>query len=749
MMGIQQTRDMPLILGIALMLMASTSLGNIPNDDHSALMGAGWFASSRPANCKPLPNKIFKADQVEGPIPTNDWWSSLAWTELSAAMFAHPLVLRAEPQGLSVTYPGSSIVTSERAIVGGAADGDLILGDATSSPFSEARFGEYSDWFVQAVFQKTTGVLRTNFGHGSPFVYVQHEGARPKITFAEHPVIWSRSADGSCLGISVRGRAYGLFGPAGSTWSQDEEGHVQLHSDRDFYSIALLPDTSTSTLDLFRTCAHRHVVGTDVHYTRNDRTIDTAFTFTTKAMEGGPGETLYSLYPHQWKHLVSKRGQTGLTYQSVRGDLQLFKGKGFTTTYKMQGMLPYLPAPKEVPDRLRSQFGQEPLALDPSKDTYWEGKQLGKLTTLAGVAEALSNTSRHNKAINTIRHRLERWLTFDGKQDAEHFYYDNSWGTLIGTPPSYGSDDQINDHHFHYGYFIRAAAEVARSDPDWAREWGPRVELLIRDVASVVPNDPLFPRLRHFDPYAGHSWASGHAIFGDGNNQESSSEAMNAWYGIALWGGATGNTGLLDLGLYLYNTELVATEEYWFDMDETNFADGFPKPALGIVWGGKNDYSTWFSAEPAHIHGINWLPFTPGSLYLGRSPAYVKRNLEAISLDPLDPNAPWRDLRIMYSAFVNAGNACDAARETTEVEGGNSLAFMNLWCEVMSAHGQIDASVQGDDPFSLALRHKDSVTYAVYNYAEAEKSVIFSDGHEMRAAPHQLTTQTVPTNKSK
>ena len=175
-------------------------------------------------------------------------------------------------------------------------------------------------------------------------------------------------------------------------------------------------------------------------------------------------------------------------------------------------MLPHLPAPKDVPASVRSQFAQESLTLDPPKDTYWEGKQLGTLTTLAGVAEALSDTPRQTEAIKTIRHRLERWLTFAGEQDAEYFYYDTSWGTLIGTPPSYGSDDQINDHHFHYGYFIRAAAEVARFDPDWAAEWGPRVELLIRDVASIVPNDPLFPRLRHFDPYAGHSWASGHAI---------------------------------------------------------------------------------------------------------------------------------------------------------------------------------------------------------------------------------------------
>ena len=110
---------------------------------------------------------------------------------------------------------------------------------------------------------------------------------------------------------------------------------------------------------------------------------------------------------------------------------------------------------------------------------------------------------------------------------------------MIGYPASYGSDGELNDHHFHYGYFIRAAAEIAAARSGLGRgraAWGGMVQLLIRDIASPDRADPWFPFLRCFDPYAGHSWASGHAKFGDGNNQESSSEAMNAWAGIILWG---------------------------------------------------------------------------------------------------------------------------------------------------------------------------------------------------------------------
>ena len=117
------------------------------------------------------------------------------------------------------------------------------------------------------------------------------------------------------------------------------------------------------------------------------------------------------------------------------------------------------------------------------KDTYWEGKWLGKIATLIphrravpawtriagccgiGCAGGWRSGSRRRQA--------------DGKPKAAGlFYYDDSWGTLIGYPASYGSDTELNDHHFHYGYFIKAAAEIARHDPAWAKDdrWGGMVE---------------------------------------------------------------------------------------------------------------------------------------------------------------------------------------------------------------------------------------------------------------------------------
>ena len=60
--------------------------------------------------------------------------------------------------------------------------------------------------------------------------------------------------------------------------------------------------------------------------------------------------------------------------------------------------------------------------------------------------------------------------------------------------------------------------------------------LWIRDIANPSPEDTYFPVTRHKDWYRGHSWAGGLPLFIAGRNQESSSEAINAYEGVSLFG---------------------------------------------------------------------------------------------------------------------------------------------------------------------------------------------------------------------
>ena len=136
--------------------------------------------------------------------------------------------------------------------------------------------------------------------------------------------------------------------------------------------------------------------------------------------------------------------------------------------------------------------------------------------------------------------------------------------------PLYG---RYNDHHFHYGYFLYAAAVVAKLDTSssngYFAEGSSRLaalECILRDIAnpgmqgfassgtptgsasaSPLDDGPLaafFPVARHKDFYDGHSWASGLFPMANGKSQESVSEAVNAYYSVHLLGVALGDDAL-------------------------------------------------------------------------------------------------------------------------------------------------------------------------------------------------------------
>ena len=104
------------------------------------------------------------------------------------------------------------------------------------------------------------------------------------------------------------------------------------------------------------------------------------------------------------------------------------------------------------------------------------------------------------------------------------------------------------------GYFIESAASVGLYDREWLNNYKDVVKQLIYDIACPYRNNKecvadcgnAYPYLRSFSPYEGHSWASGYEDERTGNNQESTSEAINAWAGIILFGELTNNTKIRD-----------------------------------------------------------------------------------------------------------------------------------------------------------------------------------------------------------
>ncbi|MFF2568900.1 glycosyl hydrolase [Streptomyces sp. NPDC058084] len=715
-------------------------------------VGSGSYSDSRPAGTSgpttntgtPVTPKVTPAAQGK-PVPTNDWWSSLAFQRYgdnpySTPMYGHPLTYQATAGGLDVGYPTSPQIVGDGRQYEYAHKRDLTIGlSGLNSPDTKAD--AWSDWTVTPYWSDGTRTLRTTIGHGSPFVYAKGTGGNAQITTAVAPTVFADQ--GNVLGITVAGHHYALFAPTGTDWTVAGSSITAGLGGKDYFSVAVLP--STDALATFRRYAFSFVTGSAVNWSYTGGTIRAAYSLTTEAKEGTERGTLQALYRHQWLHTTD--ALTPYTYVSPRGTMKVREAASFTTTQPASAVLPALPgADGTDPARLRAYLDEVANSSDPfsgAVDTYWTGKALGKLAQLVPIADRIGATGTRDKLLGLMKGRLQDWLTAGG---ANEFSYDPAWKTLIGYPASYGSDTELNDHHFHYGYYVYAAAIIAQYDPAWAADsaWGGMVKTLIRDTANPARTDGAFPFLRGFDVYAGHSWASGHQGFAAGNNQESSSESTNLSAALVLWGSATGDTTLRDLGTYLLTTEAESIAQYWFDADQQVFPASFGHDTVGMVWGSGAAYSTWWTANPEEIHGINVLPVTAGgSLHLAGRKDAVRRNIAEMERENGGPAVEWRDILWEFQSLADPAAAkakWDAGNAGYTPEAGESKAHTYHWISALDALGAPDTTVTGDLPTSAVFTKGTARTYAAHNYGSTARTVTFSDGKTLTVPARSTAT---------
>ncbi|MBB6435881.1 glycosyl hydrolase [Streptomyces candidus] len=716
-------------------------------------VGSGSYSDTRPPGTSgpttntgaPVTPKVTAAAKGR-PVPTNDWWSSLAFQRYgdnpySTPMYGHPLTYQATAGGLEVGYPTTPAIVGEGRQYEYAHKRDLTLGlTGLNSPDTKAD--DWSDWTVTPYWSDGARTLRTTIGHGMPFVYAKGSGGDARITTAAAPTVFADQ--GNVLGITVSGHHYALFAPSGSDWTVSGSTLTAGLGGKDYFSLAVLP--SADALATYKKYAYSFVTGSKATWSSAAGSVKAAYTLTTQAQEGTETGTLQALYRHQWRHTSDPL--TPYTYVSPRGTMKVREGTSFSTTQKASPVLPALPKSSGVDRaRLKTYLDEVANAADPfsgATDTYWTGKALGRLAQLVPVADQIGEAATRDKLLGLLKGRLQEWFTAGG---ASEFSYDKDWKTLTGYPASYGSDTELNDHHFHYSYYVYAAAVVAQYDQAWAADsaWGGMVKTLIKDAANPARGDTAFPFLRGFDVYAGHSWASGHQGFAAGNNQESSSESTNLSAALVLWGSATGNAELRDLGSYLLTTESEAIAQYWFDADEQVFPAGFGHDTVGMVWGSGGAYATWWTANPEEIHGINVLPVTGGSLHLGGHKAAIRRNLAELVRENGGPAVEWRDILWEFEALADPAAAkakWDAGHAGYTPEQGESKAHTYHWIGTLDALGAPDTSVTGDLATSSVFAKGTVRTYAAHNYGTSPRTVTFSDGATLTVPARSTATGT-------
>lgn len=686
------------------------------------------------------------SDSFSLPVQTNDFWSSLIFPFFgdahSSVLYGHPINAKAISTGLGIGYTSSHVFAANDYLY--PYTEHLVVG-IDGLNVSETLTDDYGDWTVTALWDDNTRALKATMGHGLPFVYFNITGGNAVINTSNTPTIWHNQDE--VLGVTIAGKHYGIFAPSGSSWSGTDTFESDL-SGKDYLSVAVLPDNSAETLELFRKHAYAFVTNSLVSWDYDETTssITTTYTYVTELKEdvnGNVNETISALNRHLW--LYTDATFTGHEYFSPNGKMKVVEGNSFSTDLNFHGILPILPNQGDYnPDELLELVQDAAEGTIGFDNTYWNGKEIGRFANLAQIADQIGAITERDHFLSEIKSRLENWFTAGGTQE---YYYNDDWDVLTGYPSGFGADREINDHHFHSSYAIRGAATIAQYDSAWASQenWGGMVNLLIKDSNNWDRTDTQFPFLRSHDSYKGHSWAAGHGAFADGNNQESSSESMNFASAVMLWGSITGQEEVRDLGIFLHTNETIAVEQYWFDVDDVVFPADYPRINIGMVWGSKGVYSTWFGADPEFIHGINILPINSGSLYLGRHPEYVKANYAAIVSERNGQPIIWKDILWEFLALGDPDQALSLYNADPEYERefGESKAHTLHWLYNLKKMGQLDTTILANTTsYSVFSNPGADTTYTAFNPEPVTKQVVFSDGFTMDVPPREMKTHT-------
>lgn len=692
------------------------------------------------------------------PVPTNDWYSNMIKVDHGGQAFNYPLSYKSLTSGLVINYtvPPAAGPTEYRQPMGDV--NGIVMGvDGLSA--SQSTASDHSDWAVTMTWAGSGKTFNATMGIGMPFTYfTKGTSDVAKVSVNHNPAGATVSGNKIIITNNYNGANFVIFGPAGTVWSGSGGQYTSSLNGKNYWSMAMLPPGADVNSAIAALEPHAFVFPgntlSDYNYNEATGTVTTTFTITPDVKEGGNNTFVQGLLPHQWSRLASGSSQpTGMSYPTVRGELKLLHGNTFSVANKFAGILPTLP------DLGKYSSGFDPGALYQKieaikndglaewTDSYNEGQAMNRLIQVAHLADQIGHTEARDQLVNTVKNRLEDWFKAEGGEVAFLFYYNDTWKTMIGYPAGHRQDQNLNDHHFHWGYFIHAAAAIEQYQPGWAAQWGGMVDLLIRDASNPSRTDAMFPFMRNFSPFAGHCWANGFATEPFGNDQESTSESMQFNSSLIHWGSVTGNDAIRDLGIYLYTTEQSAIEEYWFDQNDRTFQPEYQHEMVARIWGGGYDNGTWWTQDIAASYGIQLYPIHGGALYMGHNTAYVQEVWNGMTsktdvLNNVSNDNLWYDTYWSFLSFSDPALAISLydAYPDRNIKFGISDAQTYHWLHTMNAMGQVMEEVTADYPISAVFNKNGVKTYVAHNYGSNSITVHFSDGFSLNVPGGTMVT---------
>jgi endoglucanase Acf2 len=713
--------------------------------------------------------KLYLVNDDGRPIPSNKWYQNLILNQYGTGLWAMPHKVDATKEGIEVFYATTYSGDGQRSL----AEFPLVITGKEFKPV-DSRAKTWTDWTIAfRSYESDTRFMDVTLGEGMPAVWCEFTGVQPLIALGGHPGRGTRGNkaaqffgvngaaalpfNGDALGITYEGRSYGIFAPDNTKFEQGADGiAVTFAGDKSFLVICPLP--SEKDLATFHPYAFAVPRDTQIswNYDRSGGAISTTWKVVAEPLKGTNRSVLQGFLPHHWRDNLTALNLNGPSFQTIRGAMKCAPGETFTLRHQFNGILPNLPAAKTLDsERTKSLLAQ--FFTDTKKslgsDTYWGGKDVERYAQAAFIAAQTKDAS-YEAVVSKLRGTMENWLTYTpGEKEKFFAFYPRRKG-LVGFNVSYGSQ-HFTDTHFHQGYFVYTAGLLSQLQPDFAEGYGELARLIAKNYANYDRKDTRFPFFRTFDIWRGHSFADGKG-FPDGNNQESTGEAVNSWAGMILLGEALGDAELTAAGVMGYTFETRANVEYWFDPHDDVFPKNYAHNACGMIWCNGIVWGTWFTASPAWIYGIQWLPSAPHMAYYDRNPnliksvyADVEKELAALEEREAAKNANYKkkpveikslggELGSYHLGFLMHADAPRAVSEIDKLwaEPGDKVArndwMLNVYYQAsaLTELGRVDWKCHGNSPTSMVYFNaaKNTRTLVAWNPSAKVQSVQFFEG---------------------
>ena len=745
--------------------------------------------------------KLYLTERDNQPIPTNDWWTNLITERYSGHLWSYPQMIQAQANGLDIQHPSFWIED------GTEMKSNTVLTVAGDGFKPESAIAEHwHDWDVEFSMKQGNKQMYVTMAHGMPFTWIETKRLSPTLQlsksgwtdtkYADTPTRFydsshkeiTSSADVDRLTIERGGDVYGVYLPKGSSVSIEGDKATVTYkggSQADGYVVVAVLNSASELGQLaeYAPCVPRDT-RVDWHYTASEGRMRTTWHVDAENLATGKkaDRVMQGFLPHQWRDTGynCQLSFDGREYRTPHGLLKTAVGNDFEIDYRFYGMLPYWAEP-QAGDSKNNPYDEERMTRmiedyatkgSFGSDTYWGGKGLTQMALYMMMAREMGNKELFEKCRKRLKDTMGNWLTYTPGEKNYFFARYDRWGAMVGYNTSFDSDT-FNDHHFHYGYFTLAGALLALVNDDFRDNYGGMLKLVAKDYANWQRSDTSFPLFRTFDPWAGHSFAGGMGD-GNGNGQESSSEAMQSWGGLYLLGVALGDDEMRDAGIFGWLSEARGTAEYWFDRHRDNIDyDKYKHPYNSNLTCHGVGYWTYFGYQNIYMQGIQWMPTSTALDYLSEDKAFAKWDYDMLFNDPaangerdasngqwfdesfsskygnsrLDKAGDWGNVALSYLQRSNPEEAArlfdmlwDRNNDIARTSSTNGITYFSTHSHL--TYGDLDWTISGSIPTARVYQKTNGTkVHTAYNPGEDAIDVRFSDGFSMKAAPRQLTVE--------